>query len=111
MDIKVADVSKIPFENNSFVIITAFDTINFWPDQNMAISEILRILKQSGYFFIINVFPKEGIKWFNFVKYKNEKEYEKFLSSNGFSDVSCFFKRKLLSFKELNCDILHGYFL
>ena len=96
VDIKLADVSKLPFENNSFEIITAFDTINFWPDQKMAISEILRTLKQDGCFFIINAFPKEGTKWFDFVKYKNEKEYKIFLSSNGFSDVSCVFKKNTI---------------
>jgi len=88
VEIKVGEVSKLPFKNDYFDIITAFDTINFWPDQKMAISEILRTMKQGGSFFIINAFPKEGTKWFDFVKYKNEKEYKNFLSSNGFSNVS-----------------------
>ena len=75
----------------SFDIITAFDTINFWTDQKIAILEIFRTIKHGGSFYIINAFPKEGTKWFDFVKYKNEKEYEEFLLSNGFSDISCVF--------------------
>jgi ubiquinone/menaquinone biosynthesis C-methylase UbiE len=96
VEIKVADVSKLPFANDSFDIITAFDTINFWPDQTMAISEILRTMKQGGSFFIINAFPKEGTKWFDFVKYKSEKEYYKVLSSNGFSNVSYIFQNNTI---------------
>jgi ubiquinone/menaquinone biosynthesis C-methylase UbiE len=96
VEIEVADVSKLPFANDSFDIITAFDTINFWPDQKKAILEIFRTIKLGGSFFIINAFPKEGTKWFDFVKYKNEKEYENFLSSNGFSNVSYIFQKNTI---------------
>jgi ubiquinone/menaquinone biosynthesis C-methylase UbiE len=101
VEIKIADVSKLPFDNDSFDIITAFDTINFWPDQKIAILEILRTVKHGGSFFIINAFPKEGTKWFDFVKYKNEKEYEEYLSSNGFSNVSCVFKKNTIIVKGI----------
>ena len=100
VEIEVADVAKLPFKNDSFDIITAFDTINFWPDQEKAILEILRTIKHGGSFFIINAFPEEGTKWFDFVKYKSKREYEEFLSSNGFSEISCVFKK--------NTIIVHG---
>ena len=96
VEIKVADVSKLPFENDTFDIITAFDTINFWSHQKIAILEIVRTIKRGGSFYIINAFPKEGTKWFDFAKFKNEKEYEEFLLSNGFSDVFIVFQKNTI---------------
>ena len=99
VEIIEANVSDLPFENGSFDIITAFDTINFWPDQKLAISEIFRTLKKGGSFFIVNAFPKQGTKWFDFVKYKNETEYEEFLFSNGFAEVHCIFEKNTIIVK------------
>ncbi|MDC7125935.1 MAG: class I SAM-dependent methyltransferase [Spirochaetales bacterium] len=87
VEIQNADVSALPFEDNYFDIITAFDTINFWPDHKKAISEIKRTLKENGAFFIINAYPKEGTKWHEFVKFKSDIEYKDFLGTNGLKDV------------------------
>ena len=96
VEVLEADVSEIPYENNYFDIITAFDTINFWPDHSLAIMEILRVLKKNGTFFIINAYPKPGTKWHDFVKFKDKKEYESFLSSNGLSNVSSMFEKNTI---------------
>ena len=87
VEILNADVSNLPFDNNSFDIISAFDTINFWPDYKKAISEIRRTLKNNGVFFIINAYPKEGTKWYDFVKFKSDSEYRDFLIENGLKNV------------------------
>lgn len=86
----------MPFENGSFDLITAFDIINFWPDHKKAISEIIRTLKPGGVFFIINAYPKEGTKWHEFVKFKNDGEYREFLINNGLKNVKSAFEKNTL---------------
>ncbi len=98
-EVLIADVSELPFNENHFDIITAFDTINFWPNHKQAISEILRILKKGGSFFIINSYPKEGTKWYDFVKFKDESEYKEYLNNNGFNDVKVAFEKNTIIIK------------
>ena len=46
----VADACCMPFANNSFDIIVAFDVLEHIPDDHAAVSEILRCLKPGGSF-------------------------------------------------------------
>lgn len=52
--IEQADVCNLPFENNWFDIVTAFETVYFWPDMNKALKEILRVMKPEAVFLICN---------------------------------------------------------
>jgi len=70
VEIIKADVSDLPFDDNSFDIITAFDTINFWLDHKKAIEQIFRTLGVEGLFFIVNVYPKAGSAAYNKVKWR-----------------------------------------
>ena len=88
VEILKADVSELPFKNGTFDIISAFDTINFWPDHKNAIAEIVRSLKSNGIFFIINAYPKAGTKWHEFVTFKSDSEYQQYLIANGFKKVT-----------------------
>lgn len=49
-----ADVCKLPFEDNTFDIVTAFETVYFWPDMPAALCEILRVMKPGAIFLICN---------------------------------------------------------
>ena len=93
VEILNADVSKLPFADLSFDLITAFDTVNFWPDHEKAISEVIRVLKPDGVFFIINAYPKEGSKWYDFVKFKSDAEYRKYLADNGLKNAESAFEK------------------
>lgn len=64
------DVSKAPFENETFDLITAFETIYFWPGPLTSFKEVYRTLKQGGTFLIVNEF--DGIS-------EREKKYEKII--------------------------------
>lgn len=64
------DVSKTPFENETFDLITAVETIYFWPGPLQSFKEVYRTLKPGGTFVIINEF--DGIS-------EREKNYEKLI--------------------------------
>lgn len=58
-----ASVEKIPFDDNKFDIITAVETIYFWPDILSNFMEVKRVLKPSGKFVVINeVVENENFK-------------------------------------------------
>ena len=46
------NVAKLPFEDNTFDIVTAFETIYFWPDIEKCFGEVKRVLKPGGTFLI-----------------------------------------------------------
>lgn len=53
-DVLQANVMKLPFEESDFDLVTAFETIYFWPDLLQSFQEIYRVLKAGGTFFICN---------------------------------------------------------
>lgn len=64
------DVSNMPFENEQFELLTAFETIYFWPGPLTSFKEVFRVLKPGGTFMIVNEF--DGIS-------EREKKYEKII--------------------------------
>jgi SAM-dependent methyltransferase len=52
--IQKGSVDKLPFEDNQFDIITATETIYFWPNLLENVKEIYRTLKNNGTFIIID---------------------------------------------------------
>ncbi len=98
-------VSKLPFEDNSFNIITAFETVYFWPDFQNDLKEVKRVLKDGGIIFIANeAIPikdderqKEFIELLD-AKIYSEKELKDSLEKAGFKDIVCFKKESIDSF-------------
>lgn len=54
VEIHQAAVNELPFKDNYFDIVTAVETVYFWPDLAEYFKEIRRVLKPSGKFIIIN---------------------------------------------------------
>ena len=48
------DVSRLPYADASFYLVTAFETVYFWPDVSAAFAEVFRVLGPSGVFLIVN---------------------------------------------------------
>ena len=48
------DVSKLPLEADSYDLVTAFETIYFWPGLEKCFSQVADILKDGGLFMICN---------------------------------------------------------
>jgi len=79
-----ADIEKIPFSDNYFEIITAFQTHYHWDNLPEKIKEIYRVLKNYGQFIIaaekykINYYMKE---------YSAESEIKKLFKDIGFKNI------------------------
>jgi len=58
--IDCGSVTKLPYENETMDIVMANETVQFWTDIPESFSEIYRVLKKDGRFFIINRYPPEG---------------------------------------------------
>ena len=87
VEIKLAEVSDIPYPDDYFNIITAFDSINFWDDLQHSLSEISRVLSENGVFLLVNASPAENSKWYDFVKFKTGREYVELLERSGFKNI------------------------
>ena len=87
------DVMKLPFKNEIFDVITAFETIYFWPNIGEAFEQVYRVLKSGGTFMICNESNGENLKhekWTNIIqgmKIYDSKQIEKSLESAGFTDI------------------------
>lgn len=53
-EIVQADVADIPYEDNTFSLVTAFETVYFWPDMTKALKEVYRVMQPGGRFMICN---------------------------------------------------------
>ena len=87
------NVMELPFENETFDVITAFETIYFWPDINEAFKQVYRVLKVSGTFMICNESNGENSKeekWIKIIqgmKIYNSEQIKKSLEDAGFTDI------------------------
>ena len=52
--VQQASVAKLPFEAEQFDVVTAFETVYFWPELAQNFREVYRVLKPGGTFFICN---------------------------------------------------------
>ena len=48
------NVAELPFDDDSFELSTAFETVYFWPGLEHCFSEVCRVLKPGGRFMICN---------------------------------------------------------
>ena len=85
INISKGSAEKLTFKDNDFSVITAFETIQYWPKLHHSISEIYRILEPNGHFVIINRYPDVHSPWYNKIQIKNETEYKKILKECGFT--------------------------
>ena len=53
-DIRQGDVSKLDLEKGKYDLATAFETVYFWPGIEKCFSNVYGILKDGGYFLIVN---------------------------------------------------------
>ena len=54
LEVKQGDVSELNLPDNTYDLATAFETIYFWPGLERCFTEVARVLKDGGYFMIVN---------------------------------------------------------
>ncbi len=62
VDIQLSSVSRLPFSDRMFDLVTAVNTHNYWPDLVKDLQEILRVLKPGGKLVIIGSVYKGGMR-------------------------------------------------
>ena len=87
------NVQELPFDDGGFDVVTAFETVYFWPELPRCFGEMHRVLKPGGVFMITNEAngrTKSHEKWQKIVDnmsvYTGE-ELEKLLTGAGFARV------------------------
>ncbi|RHW40183.1 class I SAM-dependent methyltransferase [Lysinibacillus yapensis] len=84
IQVQQASVTNIPFPENTFDLITAFQTHYFWTDMENSIKEVFRVLKKQGCFFIIAEAYKIN---YHMKNYKSKEDMERLLKKAGFNKV------------------------
>lgn len=92
-DVLQADVGALPFKDASFDVVTAFETVYFWPDIERAFAEVHRALASGGLFLVCNEVDGTRAETYEFAKnfegmhvYTNE-QLVALLEAAGFSTV------------------------
>ena len=101
-DVLCASVAKLPFESERFDLITAFETVYFWPDLPRCFREVYRVLKPGGTFLICNESngdTDKDKKWTEIIGgmtiYK-DIELKAYLEQAGFHEVQIHKKKSWL---------------
>jgi ubiquinone/menaquinone biosynthesis C-methylase UbiE len=92
VEIMYGSVSALPFPDNMFDFVTAFESYYFWPDLVNDLIEIKRVLKPGSFLLLVHAaykdaqFEKRNNKLVNLldIKLHTPDEYKDFLSEAGY---------------------------
>jgi len=98
VDIKHGSVSRMPFSDNMFDLVSAIETHYFWPDLVNDMKEVLRVLKPGGLLIVLggeykgSKYDERNAEWVKLgnMAYHSLDEFRALLSSTGYSDVDVF---------------------
>ena len=93
--LKQANVSSLPFSDDFFDIVTAFQTHYFWDNLKNDIKEINRVLKPNGQFILVAELYKID---YHMNKYKTTESMHGLLLNSGFNDINVFKTNKNVCF-------------
>ena len=99
-DVVHGDVSSMPFDDEAFDCVSAFETVYFWKDLEKCFAEVHRVMKSGGTFLICN--ESDGTnskdeKWAKKIggmKIYNEMQLRTMLEKVGFCDIKSFVDAK-----------------
>ena len=102
VEIRQASVSQLPFEADTFDLVTAVETHFYWPDLPADVREVLRVLKPGGTFLIVAEAYNGGKKARQMQVFADAmsrtgsyshltlEEHRDLLAAAGYSDVQVF---------------------
>lgn len=86
------DVTKLPFSEDSFDLVTAFETVYFWPRLRVSFKQIYKALRPNGVFLICNeMSDPSDTSWTNVIDgmiVYSRRELEGYLRDAGFSRIN-----------------------
>ncbi len=99
-DIVYGDVLSMPFDEESFDCVSAFETVYFWTDLEKSFAEVNRVMKNGGTFLICN--ESDGTnskdeKWAKKIggmNIYNEKQLHTALEKAGFFNIKSYVNAK-----------------
>ncbi|MBQ6098438.1 MAG: class I SAM-dependent methyltransferase [Methanobrevibacter sp.] len=97
VEIMNSNVKNLPFEDDTFDIVTAFETVYFWPDIEKCFGEVKRVLKPGGIFLIgtetngSNNFMRF---WKHFIDMEmyDDNEITSFLRNNDYDQITVYLR-------------------
>lgn len=86
------DVMGMPFDDGSFDIVTAFETVYFWPDIGDAFREVFRVMRPGGMLMVCNEADGEDpeqLAWAEEVGLRiySKEELLEAMENAGFSEI------------------------
>lgn len=100
VEIKHGNVLNLPYDDNSFDVVTAFETVYFWPEIEKAFGEVKRVLKPGGTFLIgmegngdNSIVMRITEKLIDMTAH-NDEELTSYLENNNFNDITTYLKSK-----------------
>ena len=97
-EIKEGNVMDLPYEDNCMDIVSAFETVYFWPDLNKGFKEVYRVLKQGGKFLIVcEGSDPSNTKWTSIIEgmtLRSGEQLKQELINEGFKNIKLFKKEK-----------------
>ena len=97
-DIRKGSADSIPYEDEKFDVVTAFETIYFWPDIRKSFQEILRVLKPGGTFLVVCEMSSPDCIWSKMVEDINiytPEQLKNFFVEAGFQSIEIERTRKV----------------
>lgn len=98
VEIQEGNVKNLAFEDDTFDIVTAFETVYFWPDIEKCFGEVKRVLKPGGTFLIgmesngsDNLIMKFWKHFIDMELYTDE-EITTFLENINFSEITAYIR-------------------
>ena len=98
VEIQEGNVKDLPFEDDTFDIVTAFETVYFWPDIEKCFGEVKRVLKPGGTFLIgmesngSDNFIMKFWKHFIDMELYTDEEIKLFLQNNEYSEITAYIR-------------------
>ena len=94
--VEQGSADSLPWDNQSFDVVTAVETVYFWPDLPRCFQEVKRVLKPGGQFAIMLEVIEGDSKWTNVVEgmtVYSPEQLKEMLEQAGFSGVEVFRKK------------------
>ena len=94
--VELGSAAKLPYKDEQFDLVTAVETVYFWPTLPACLQEVKRVLKPGGYFAIIVEVVDANSKWTNVVEGMvafPPEQLKQFLDDAGFQMTEIHLKK------------------